>query len=165
VLLNATASNGWLFMGWSGDASGDYTQESIIVPMVRPLSNTATFSDDADSDGLLNTNEMALGTDPRKADSDSDGMSDARELIAGTSPTNQNSILSVSASLLADGRRQLSWFGVQGRFYTFQYCDSLVAGDWQSYPFELNGSDAVLSLTDPEPASHRFYRVKVRSSE
>ncbi len=56
-------------MGWSGDASGDYSQEGIIVPMVRPVSVIATFSDDVDDDGLLNTNETALGTDPCKKES------------------------------------------------------------------------------------------------
>ncbi len=80
-------------MGWSGDAVGDFSEESIIVPMVRPVSVTATFSDDADNDGLLNTNEAALGTDPRKKDCDVDGLDDPDELIAGTSPTNSLSVL------------------------------------------------------------------------
>jgi len=120
VQVQATASNGWLFMGWSGDASGDHTQGSIIVPMVRPVSVTATFSDDADDDGLLNTNETALGTDPRKKDSDGDGSDDPEELIAGTSPTNSLSVLAVDLAFESFAN-ELSFFGVSGRYYQIEY--------------------------------------------
>lgn len=124
------------------------------------------WKSDTDDDGLPDYDEVRThGTSPVLADTDADGMNDFRELVAGTSPTNENSFLSVSATLLPDGRQELSWFGVAGRFYTFQHCASLPEGDWQSYPFEMSGADGVLSLIDSESATKRFYRVRVRAPE
>jgi len=54
---------------------------------------------------LLNTNETALGTDPRKKDSDGDGSDDPDELIAGTSPTNSVSVLAVDLEFPMFGRK------------------------------------------------------------
>ncbi|MBT6068914.1 DUF11 domain-containing protein [Candidatus Peregrinibacteria bacterium] len=45
-----------------------------------------TLSDDTDSDGLSNEEELALGTDPEDADSDGDGISDSDEVLFGTDP-------------------------------------------------------------------------------
>jgi len=159
VQVQATASSGWLFMGWSGDASGDYAQESIIVPMVRPVSVTATFSDDADDDGLLNTNETALGTDPRNPDTDGDGSNDPDELIAGTSPTNSVSVLAVDLAFESFAN-ELSFFGVSGRYYQIEYTDDL-GGTWTSLGTVSPGSDAVISEYDFTARPKRFYRVRV----
>jgi len=41
---------------------------------------------DCDGDGLLNAQEMALGTDPYKKDSDGDNYTDLQEIQAGTDP-------------------------------------------------------------------------------
>jgi hypothetical protein len=43
---------------------------------------------DADNDGLTNSEETALGTDPLKADTDGDGFSDKVEVDAGSNPLN-----------------------------------------------------------------------------
>ncbi|VGO22030.1 InlB B-repeat-containing protein [Pontiella sulfatireligans] len=82
--LTATQDAGWLFMGWSGDASGT---NSATVAMNAPKTVMATFSDDADDDGLTNTEEAALGTNPWDADTDSDGFDDAFEVSKGWNPT------------------------------------------------------------------------------
>jgi len=42
--------------------------------------------EDQDGDGLLDTEEEALGTDPLNADSDGDGYSDFDEISEGTDP-------------------------------------------------------------------------------
>lgn len=93
--VEAVASDGWLFMGWSGDASTQYPETNAIVVMDSlSKSVVALFSDDADSDGLSNSNEWDLGTNPRNIDSDGDGFDDHFELTQGLSPTNNNSAIS-----------------------------------------------------------------------
>jgi len=42
--------------------------------------------DDADGDGLVNTQELALATSPVRTDTDNDGLADLQELRAGTDP-------------------------------------------------------------------------------
>ncbi len=158
ILQPETAFSG-LADEWNpdNDQDGLYDSDEIVA-------GSNLWKSDTDGDGLSDPDEVRIhGTDPTLSDTDSDGMDDAHELVAGTSPTNQTSILEVDCALLSDGRRQLSWFGVTGRSYTFQYTDSLNANDWQSYPLELNGADTILSLTDSEIATNRFYRVRVRN--
>ncbi len=75
-ILTATPDSGWLFMGWSGAASG--TNEAFVM-MTEPQAVTATFSDDADGDGLTNAEEAALGSNPWKTDTDGDGFGDKLE--------------------------------------------------------------------------------------
>lgn len=89
--LSAASDYGWLFMGWSGDLSGDYTASNATLLVDAPKSVTATFSNDADGDGLLNTNETAIGTDPRNGDSDGDGFDDEFEVGKGLSPLENDS--------------------------------------------------------------------------
>jgi hypothetical protein len=83
-ILTATPDSGWLFMGWSGDASG--TNDAILT-MDGPQAVTATFSDDADGDGLTNTEEDTAGSNPWKTDTDDDGFDDKLEVDNGGSPT------------------------------------------------------------------------------
>jgi hypothetical protein len=91
LLLGATADPDWLFIGWSGDVVGDYTTASTNIVVYGIMGITATFSEDADGDGLLNTNEYALGTDPRNSDSDGDFLSDYDEVYTyPSSPTNSD---------------------------------------------------------------------------
>jgi formylglycine-generating enzyme required for sulfatase activity len=160
--VSANPSNGWLFMGWSGDVSRDCTATNIIIPMVRPVSITATFSNDADDDGLLNTNETALGTDPRHRDSDEDGMNDAQELIAGTFPTNAASVLDIQFNSTGSAN-ELTWYGVSGRFYQLEYTDVL-ASNWIPKGTVITGANAPITKLDINPAAGRFYRIRVSVS-
>ena len=45
---------------------------------------------DLDGDGLNDAEELARGTDPRKADTDGDGFDDGTEILAGDDPLNPN---------------------------------------------------------------------------
>ena len=163
--VEEVTADGWMFTGWSGDATTDYTETNTVVLMdALSKSITANFSEDADNDGLLNTNEFALGSNPRNPDSDGDRMSDGDEWIAGTSMTNAASVLSVECEFQPDGSRLISWFGVTGRYYTFEYCDSLTQ-PWETYPFEMPGSDIPITLLDSYDGDSSFYRVKVRAVE
>ena len=55
------------------------------------LFSTFLMACDADKDGLTNSEEEELGTDPESADSDGDGIDDAVEIEQGTDPTNADS--------------------------------------------------------------------------
>ena len=48
---------------------------------------------DSDGDGLLDNQEIALGTNPNKADTDGDGRTDAEEIADGTDPLSDASVL------------------------------------------------------------------------
>ncbi len=84
--LTATPDAGWLFTGWSGDLSGGYAASNTTLLIDSDKLVTASFSDDADCDGLLNTNEWAIGTDARNRDSDGDHFDDGFEVAHGYSP-------------------------------------------------------------------------------
>ncbi|MCK4563950.1 MAG: hypothetical protein KAU94_04695, partial [Verrucomicrobia bacterium] len=84
--LETIPNSGWLFTGWSGDLAGDYTASNATLTVDAPINVTAHFSDDADDDGLMNSEEVALGTNPRNEDTDGDGENDGDEVAAGTDP-------------------------------------------------------------------------------
>ncbi|MDF7825842.1 hypothetical protein P4B35_17565 [Pontiellaceae bacterium B12227] len=83
-ILTVTPAAGWLFMGWSGDASG--TNDATVI-MDAPKTVMATFSDDADGDGLTNNEEAAAGSNPWKSDTDGDGFNDKLEVDHNWNPT------------------------------------------------------------------------------
>ncbi|VGO22028.1 InlB B-repeat-containing protein [Pontiella sulfatireligans] len=84
----AAETNGWLFTGWSGDASSDHTQTDVLV-LMDALSKAvlANYSDDPDGDGLHNTNEWAVGANPWISDTDGDGFDDLLEFDHNWNPT------------------------------------------------------------------------------
>jgi uncharacterized repeat protein (TIGR02543 family) len=90
--LVATADPGYLFTGWTGDASGATNPLEILVNANKTVG--AAFSpdlSDSDGDGLSNYSEVVTyGTNPELADTDSDGLNDAVETNTGNyiSPTN-----------------------------------------------------------------------------
>ncbi|MDG3132558.1 calcium-binding protein [Streptococcus suis] len=44
------------------------------------------YEKDSDHDGLIDAQELALGTDPQSVDTDGDGQADLEELQSGHSP-------------------------------------------------------------------------------
>ncbi|MGB0578384.1 MAG: InlB B-repeat-containing protein, partial [Limisphaerales bacterium] len=79
----AIPATGWLFTGWSGDASG--TNEALMT-MNSPKTVTAHFSDDPDGDGLTNTQEANAGSNPWLVDTDRDGFDDRFEVDHNLNP-------------------------------------------------------------------------------
>jgi len=86
--LEASPSLGYLFTGWSGDASG--TDNPLVIVMDGDRSVGATFAQDErdpDQDGLSNYHELVVhGTDPDNADSDGDGFDDGLEIAENSDP-------------------------------------------------------------------------------
>jgi uncharacterized repeat protein (TIGR02543 family) len=83
--LTVTAKSGYVFSGWTGDASG--TDNPLVILMDSNKSIGANFApdlSDSDEDGLSAYLEAVVyGTDPNLADTDGDGLSDGWEVGLG----------------------------------------------------------------------------------
>lgn len=158
--VEAAANDGWLFMRWEGDASATYPKTNAIVLMdTLAKTVTAVFSDDADGDGVLNTNEVSLGSNPRNVDSDGDGMEDGEEVLAGTSPTNDASVL--AAEFSAEGlTNRVSWAAVSNRYYQVEYTEDL-GRTWIPFGEVFHGSEAGNFKINYGSAPQRFFRISV----
>jgi uncharacterized repeat protein (TIGR02543 family) len=78
VFVSATPAPGYLFTGWSGDATGTTNPLSVLMDADKTI--TANFvpdTNDDDKDGLTNYREIVeLGTNPTKQDTDGDNVKD-----------------------------------------------------------------------------------------
>jgi uncharacterized repeat protein (TIGR02543 family) len=101
--LTATPNTGYIFSGWTGDASG--TDNPLSLTMNTDKIVGANFEQDlgdADGDGLSNYAEVVThGTNPDLADTDGDGVADYREIKDGTNPNNASSFEPFSKGLVA----------------------------------------------------------------
>ncbi|MDQ8179924.1 hypothetical protein QEH57_04650 [Pelagicoccus sp. SDUM812005] len=77
---------------------------------------------DSDGDGLTDSEEALLGTDPGLVDSDGDGLSDKVELAYGTDPLDPSSRFEFADTLLAGsgGEGLLQWKARAGKLYTLE---------------------------------------------
>lgn len=69
-----------------GVSDGDEVLNRGTDPL-DPSDDACVKPDDCDGDGLTDSQEVALGTDPTKADTDGDGLVDGDEAVWGTDPT------------------------------------------------------------------------------
>lgn len=168
IQVTATPDTFYHFTGWSGDVTTNST--TLTLMMSRPRTVTGNFAPNITANtetpewwlaqyGLTNFNADVL------TDLDLDGVKTWEEYIAGTDPTNRNSMLLVDCNVLPNGRRTLSWFGIQGRVYTLEYIVSLQTNNWKAASFESPGAGTVISITDAQLAPKYFYRVRVRVAE
>ena len=83
--VTATAYPGYVFTGWTGDASGTINPLSIVMDSDKTIG--ATFApdlSDADDDLLTTYDEVTIyGTDPASDDTDGDGLKDGWEIGFG----------------------------------------------------------------------------------
>jgi len=91
--LTATAAPGYVFSGWTGNASGTANPLDLIMDSAKNV--TASFSpdtNDPDGDGLTNYQEIVeYHTDPAVKDTDGDGFDDGDEVSSGFNPTDPDS--------------------------------------------------------------------------
>jgi uncharacterized repeat protein (TIGR02543 family) len=91
--LTATPATGYVFSGWSGNASG--TDNPLTLLMNGNKTVGAAFaqdSRDSDGDGLTNYQELIdHGTNPNLADSNDDGLQDGLALDLGKNPNEDHS--------------------------------------------------------------------------
>lgn len=96
-------------------------------------------SADSDGDGINNSWEKNIGSDPLLADSDGDGTSDPDELRLGTSPADPRSNLSVvRCRRLGDGSFEVHWASMPAKQYKLQWV-------------ALDGAPSTLAATDLTP--------------
>jgi uncharacterized repeat protein (TIGR02543 family) len=104
--LTATPASGYVFSGWSGNATG--TSNPLTLLMNENKTVGAAFaqdSRDSDGDGLSNYQELIdHSTNPNQADSNADGLRDGLALALGKNPNEDHSAF--VATLLAE-RAQL----------------------------------------------------------
>lgn len=100
--LSIPASAMGYFTFVATNANGSSNQLPIVgfLPGM-PAFNTISIpgsnpSADADSDGLTNAQEIALGTDPLNPDTDGDGFYDGLEVLLGTNPLDPKSYPSIT---------------------------------------------------------------------
>ncbi|MBW3631996.1 MAG: hypothetical protein KY456_03105 [Chloroflexi bacterium] len=75
------SGNGWTFT--IDEANPNAILDVIYVPAEQPAEEEDA---DSDGDGLTDTQEAELGTDPANPDTDEDGLFDGAEAAAGTDP-------------------------------------------------------------------------------
>ena len=98
---NFTLQASALTNAWSavpGGAVRALALGQIELTAPRPTNSARFFRvlsvvdpNDTDADGLPNSVEVLLGTNPNRTDTDGDGFSDGHEMVAGTDPLNPNS--------------------------------------------------------------------------
>ena len=192
-------------------ATLSFENSDVIVAGVEPVGNFASFTDsdptpggammfyrvevdsvvnavveDSDGDGLSDTQEVTLGTNPLKydtdgdglgdgtemnvqhsnplrADTDGDGASDWAELVAGTDLANAASVFAITnIARNADGSVTLQWTGVAGRTYWVQRSTTPDFSSYQTAVSAWPGTTPVTSFTDtPIDVTSTFYRVVV----
>jgi uncharacterized repeat protein (TIGR02543 family) len=79
--LTATPRAGYVFAGWTGDATGNANPLAVLMDADKAIG--ATFSpdtNDSDGDGLTNYQEIVeYGTNPTLPDTDGDGVNDKKD--------------------------------------------------------------------------------------
>lgn len=88
----AKPNTGYVFDHWeytTGPMLSPITQDTNALVINSPENVTAVFiadNPDLDGDGILNTDEVILGTDPNNPDTDGDGIDDGVEVTNGSDP-------------------------------------------------------------------------------
>jgi hypothetical protein len=99
-----------------------------------------------------------------QADTDHDGMLDTAEIAAGTDPANPASVLKLDTHLLPlESRVSLEWLSVTGRTYTVESASALGSvSPWQKAVTNLAGTGSLMRWQDSVGGdAARLYRLSV----
>jgi hypothetical protein len=116
---------------------------------------------DDDSDGIINSREISIGTNPDLADSDGDGISDRDEMTAGTNPADGNSVFSVhQMSPASIDYLVLAWPTVTGRMYRIEHTSEPGDDAIYSTALEVRGNGQMMEVLLPRSESESaLYRI------
>jgi hypothetical protein len=143
-----------------GSFGGEALYDMGVHEYMHPLA-------DSDGDGLRDTNEVALTTNPADADTDGDRMEDGDELLADTQPLNSNSFLGVTEVVFTGALPRITWTTVYGRGYRLQKTTAPTSSPWTNvlvspiYEFDEfpEGTQSALDL-NPSPGAP-LYRIEI----
>jgi hypothetical protein len=161
--LPSIAAGQTFYIRWVTDS------DNASDKMTYGIDNLRTFAD-SDNDGLSDTKEAVLGTNPNKADSDGDGMSDGEEFAYGTDPLDLTSAFDIELKIGTPPSPELDsyiveWPTADGRFYTLLFAEKLEGSftpveGYVRIPGAI-GTDAWCShVTDSETG---FYKVLIET--
>jgi hypothetical protein len=144
----------------TGDGNNDGLSDKWQNQYFGGTSNPdAAVGADPDKDGVVNSSEFAVGTDPTQADSDGDGIPDGVELKAGSDPLNVQDKPGDTIKIYTAA--EVSFFTETGKTYQLQSVSSL-GGGWQNVGSPVQGTgDVVTHLTSTRGDGQQFYRVVV----
>ncbi|MCL5099402.1 MAG: thrombospondin type 3 repeat-containing protein, partial [Candidatus Omnitrophica bacterium] len=112
---------------------------------------------DPDGDGLSNSFEYRLGSDPTKADSDGDGYNDGAELTAGTDPLNSQDNSGLMSHIYHAA--EFVFTSQKGKTYQIQMI-SKVGSTWTNVGDPIVGTgDNVSRFISTRTENEEFYRV------
>lgn len=115
--LTAIPNSGFVFSGWTGDASGAINPLTIVMNTDKIVgANFTQDLTDSDNDGISAFDELTIyGTNPSLADTDGDGISDSVELGLGRFSIVSSSLTWAQARLDAISRGgMLATFASEG---------------------------------------------------
>jgi hypothetical protein len=135
------------------DGSAPSTSPLKLPGSAGQLAPVPANSQDSDHDGLCDSTEEQLGSDPHQLDSDSDGLPDVVEVVSGFDPTDASSpgidqvgYLAMQAGSTLDFDVRATFDGVgQGASGSFIALNALIPQDWHADQF-LENSTAVSAV-------------------
>jgi len=96
-------------------------------------------------------------------DPDTDGLLTWQEYITDSVPTNSASPANNASSISTDaGTPQLSFSTSTNCLYSLDWSSNLVSNVWNSLTNDIPGTGSELSVSDPNSAPGRFYRLKIQ---
>lgn len=139
--------------------------ESDIFWIEIPQTNIEIDPNDDDGDGLSNSWEKSLGTNPLEPDTDGDGVSDYHEFLAGTDPLNDEDFLRM-VELTYAGAADLivEWSAVSGRTYQLEFTtnslnDALIEYISVYDPVSATGDTISITFTNGALLENPHFRV------
>lgn len=125
---------------------------------------TILVAPDTDANGLPDWWEQQyfpnLADRIAAADFDGDGLCNGDEYLAGTDPANKASLLAIFPLQKSLDRCSLSFPTAPGRLYEMEAASQLRPPLWSSLASNLPGTGHLLTVTDTNLSTTRFYRLR-----